>query len=453
VAQQALTENPVRGPRSYKFDLTIYSFHLTSHYIERRPACELVCVINTHMVPSKKQKIIISVERIVRTVIASHHIRNNALRASSPALRTADDRVVVPAAAFLAPAGAPAAFALFAAAAARKRLEPLGRFTRVAVAALLPLLLSPPATISSPSPITPPHPRSRSTRRRNGLGRFSSSRKSYVGGGRSAQGIVSSEVTVRVPLEEEHDDDDEDDEDEEDDEVVAFVVVVVRSSSSSGVPVASTSTRLTCARDDTDGRWRRLVRCAGGAGAVREGTSTAVDWDCARVDAPTDLRFEGDLGADLARVSVDPEAAACITSGLRFEGDLVAPTSSWLPSSSTLSKSNIFANPRLWPTLGESTRISISLAGVGVARGSPVAVRTTPFIADAGGNAGGAIRSAADSSGRRVGRVGEVIFGRGVFCMSLVSCASGARMFFTSSKGVLSFFCPVRDVRAATEWH
>jgi len=390
-------------------------------------------------------------------VITSLHIRNNALRASSPALRTADDRVVVPVVAFLAPAGAPAAFALFAAAAARKRLEPLGRFTRAAVAALLLLLLLPPATISSPSPspITPPHPRSRSTRRRNGLGRFSSSRKSYVGGGRGAQGIVSSDVTVRVPLEEEYDDDDEDDEDEDedDDEVVAFVVVIVRSSSSSGVPAASTSTRLTGARDDTDGRRRRVVRCAGGAGAVREGTGTSLDWDCARVDGPTDLRFDGDLGADLARVNVDPEAAACITSGLRFEGDLVAPTSSWLPSSSTLSKSNIFANPRLWPTLGESARISINLAGAGVARGSPVAVRTTPFIADAGGNAGGARRSAADSSGRRVGRVGEVIFGRGVFCMSLVSCASGARMFFTSSKGVLSFFGPVYDVRAAAEWH
>ena len=93
-------------------------------------------------------------------------------------------------------------------------------------------------------------------------------------------------------------------------------------------------------------------------------------------------------------------------SGRRFEGDVlvgVAPTSSFggiVSSSSSLSKSNIFANPRLvLPILGVSTKISTSLVpGVGVASGSPVSVSMTPFIADARGNAGGAMRSAGVSN-------------------------------------------------------
>ena len=65
-------------------------------------------------------------------------------------------------------------------------------------------------------------------------------------------------------------------------------------------------------------------------------------------------------------------------------------------------------------------------------------------MADAMGNAGGAKRSLGVSKGRRVGRVGEAALGRGVLCGSLVvSCASGARMFFTSSSGVFSFLGPV----------
>jgi len=81
---------------------------------------------------------------------------------------------------------------------------------------------------------------------------------------------------------------------------------------------------------------------------------------------------------------------------------------------------------------------------------SPVAVRMTPFMADASGNGDGGIRSGGFSNARRVWRVGEVVLGRGVFCESLVSCTSGASMFFTSSNGVLSFFGPIQHVNAST---
>ena len=58
---------------------------------------------------------------------------------------------------------------------------------------------------------------------------------------------------------------------------------------------------------------------------MREGTRVAVPWDCARVDVPSGLLFEGDLGAWVW---------AATTLGLLFEGDLVglgiaAPASSW----------------------------------------------------------------------------------------------------------------------------
>lgn len=166
-----------------------------------------------------------------------------------------------------------------------------------------------------------------------------------------------------------------------------------------------------------DGRRRRLGRRAGGAGAVREGTSTAVACSCVFFVALTDLGFEGDLCTELARVNVrlgaEPSVSFCFlvmtVSGRRFEGDIlvedapVNPTSSWGvldSSSSTLSKSNIFANPSLLSLiLGVSTKISTSLVpGVGVASGSPVSVSMTPFIADARGNAGGAMRSAGVSN-------------------------------------------------------
>lgn len=151
---------------------------------------------------------------------------------------------------------------------------------------------------------------------------------------------------------------------------------------------------------------------------MREGTGAAVACDCVFLDAPTDLRFEGDLCTESARLDIclgpEPSVSFCVllmaASGRRFEGDIlvgvvpVVPTSSWglVSSSSSLSKSNIFANPRLlFPILGVSTKISISTSlvpGAGVASGSPVSVSMTPFIADATGNAGGAMRSAGVSN-------------------------------------------------------
>ena len=181
-----------------------------------------------------------------------HHIRSNALRASSPALRT-DVLVIVPVAVSALPlppaATLPAAFALFAAAATRKRLAPLGRFNRVIVAEPPLLALAPRDTISTFIPIampTPPSPRSRSKRRRNGLGRFSSSFRSYFGVAGGAHDIVSSGVTVpQVPEDEEEDDDDDDDDDTDDEEEEGGAVpVAVIVASWSGVFVAVASTRF-----------------------------------------------------------------------------------------------------------------------------------------------------------------------------------------------------------------
>lgn len=168
---------------------------------------------------------------------------------------------------------------------------------------------------------------------------------------------------------------------------------------------------------------------------------------------PTGLPLEGDLGAGAAAWVWEATASGLLLDGDLVGVDIAAPALSWLFSSSALSKSNIFANPRLWPTPGESTRISTSFAGAGVTRDSPVAVRITPFMADTTGNAGGAKRSAGVSRGRRVERVGEIVLGWGVLCGPLVSCASGARMFFTSSNGVFSLFCPVRHVRTPPKCH
>lgn len=221
-------------------------------------------------------------------------------------------------------------------------------------------------------------------------------------------GLVSSDVIVPVLPEDDKDDDDDDEEDEED-EGGTTLVVIVASRSGVSVPVAST-------RFEMDGRRRRLGRRAGGAGAVREGTGAVVACNCVFVDAPTDLRFEGDLCTESARVNIrlGPELSVsfCVlvmaVSGRRFEGDflvgvvLIIPASSWggLVSSSSVSKSNIFANPRLLlPILGVSIKISTSLVpGVGVATGSPVSVSMTPFIADARGNASSAMRSAGVSN-------------------------------------------------------
>jgi hypothetical protein len=99
-----------------------------------------------------------------------------------------------------------------------------------------------------------------------------------------------------------------------------------------------------------DGRRRRLGRRAGGAGAVREATGAAVACNCVFVDAPTDLRFEGDLCTEPVRVNIclGAESSASFRVlvmaelGRRFEGDIlvgVVPVSSGglVSSSSSLS--------------------------------------------------------------------------------------------------------------------
>jgi hypothetical protein len=146
-----------------------------------------------------------------------------------------------------------AALALFAAAVARKRLAPLGRFTRPIVP-LLPFLGN--ISVSIPIPII----RSRSTRRRNGLGRFSSLCMSYIGSGGCAEVAESLKETVWVLPDEDEDDDDEDDDDDDDEEEEPVFVVVIVGSSGFAESAADASTRLIWVREDTDGRRRRLVR-------------------------------------------------------------------------------------------------------------------------------------------------------------------------------------------------
>jgi hypothetical protein len=176
-------------------------------------------------VPSRERKVSAK-KRATKHI--TYHIRNSVLRASSPALRTTDDRPALPtvSAPLVPTAGAPAALALFAAAAARSRFAPLGRFTRVSV-------------------VAPARGGSRSMRRRNGLGRFSSSCKSYVGG------AAASLVTVRVVP-----DDDEDDDDDEGGGG-GFAVMEVGAIVSRGSEGSLAA--LVRVREDTEGRRRRRV--------------------------------------------------------------------------------------------------------------------------------------------------------------------------------------------------
>ena len=97
-------------------------------------------------------------------------------------------------------------------------------------------------------------------------------------------------------LDDEDEDDDDEDEEEEAEEDggggraemdnVEDGAVVFRGSE---VPAGA----LARVREDTDGRRRRLAGWEGGAGAERVGTGRAAARDPA--DAPTDLRFDGDL--------------------------------------------------------------------------------------------------------------------------------------------------------------
>lgn len=114
----------------------------------------------------------------------------------------------------------------------------------------------------------------------------------------------------------------------------------------------------------------------------------------------------------------------------RFEGEGGIPSSSesLAPSSASASKSNIFAKSR--PTFGELT--NRSSAGAGVARGCPVCVRITPFIAE-GAHSGGRVEL-------RLTGVSTVTQSRDVRCSRIRQCSSvrGASKFFISSKGALS---------------
>lgn len=171
---------------------------------------------------------------------------------------------------------------------------------------------------------------SRSTRFKKGLGRFSSSEKSYSGAGGDDCGTVTDDFPARPECE----------------DVDRFTLAAVRAATAGDdAPVGSDvgPGRVTDRR--IDGRRKR------DGGAVE---------DCAGaccVGVESDFRTEGDGGSS-ASVSSSPSD----------------------PSSECSSKSNIFA--KLSPTFGELTKRLANSAGEGVATVSPVAVKTTPFIAE-----------------------------------------------------------------------
>jgi len=112
------------------------------------------------------------------------------------------------------------------------------------------------------------------------------------------------------------------------------------------------------------------------------------------------------------------------------------------------SKSKIF--PKFSPTFGDLLKSLTSSAGEGVARISPVVVRTTPFIAEGIKSEGRArvtgvsiaVDGNCDERGRGVGwDDGWVSNLRRRCCWVGVACATrerGSRRFFTSSNGFLS---------------
>jgi len=83
-----------------------------------------------------------------------------------------------------------------------------------------------------------------------------------------------------------------------------------------------------------------------------------------------------DFNSDFARSRIEGEGGRSLASDLSSARS--DPSS---PPSSPFSKSNIFV--KFKPTLGELMNKFVSSAGVGVARASPVVVKTTPFIAEA----------------------------------------------------------------------
>lgn len=199
---------------------------------------------------------------------------------------------------------------------------------------LLGLLLKP-ALLSVAAPVD--IVRSRSTRFKNGLGKFSSSDKSYSGGEGDECGT----------------------------EFVLFVVAPV----------------------DVDGRFV-LDDDTLFTGDIRPGRSEVEAGSPGRC---VDRRIEGRRNRDGGATTDNDCCDWIIDDGgsafARIEGDGGGPSASESksPSSPALSpsspKSKILA--KFKPTFGELTNKFASSAGVGVANASPVAVKMTPFIADA----------------------------------------------------------------------
>jgi len=217
------------------------------------------------------------------------------------------------------------ALAALAAATALSRFPPLG------------LLFGP--LVRSGGPGTPGSIAfSLSTRFRNGLGKFSSSEKSYSGSGDDGCGTVADRLGIAV-------------EDEGRLEQIPFVGGAgadnpVGSEVDAGSPGRCMDRRI-------EGRRRRV------GGTPLDESRCCVDFD----SDFTRSRIEGEGGGPSASDS----------SSARSD-----PSS---PSPPPFSKSNIFV--KFKPTLGELMNRFVSSAGVGVARASPVVVKTTPFIAEA----------------------------------------------------------------------
>jgi hypothetical protein len=262
-----------------------------------------------------------------------HYCLNKALRASSPAfLALVTEGLVrlflmLP---FPALAGSKAtaftfALAALAAATALRWFPPLG------------LLFGP--LFLSGTPLIPGSTLfSFSTRLRNGLGRFSSSEKSYSGSGDEGCGTVADLLGAAAA-----------DDEGRLEEIVfdggARADNPVGSEVDAGSPGRWTDRRM-------EGRRRRV----GGTPADESRCCIDFDSDFAR------SRIEGEGGGPSTSDSSSPRSD---------------PSS---PSPFLFSKSNIFA--KFKPTLGEFTNKFVSSAGVGVVRVSPVAVKTTPFIAE-----------------------------------------------------------------------
>lgn len=189
-----------------------------------------------------------------------------------------------------------------------------------------------------------------SIRFRKGLGRFSSSEKSYSGAvGDASMGIVADLFIVGAAEEE---------------DVVATAADEARFEANGAAPDKSPVGSEVEAGGFVRCRDRRI-----------EGLRRRVAGAAAKV---ADEELELDEEELLDSRCVETGSALCI------KGEGGGPSASDSPSSPKpsppSSKSNIFA--KLSPSLGELAKMFVISPGAGVASVSPVAVRTTPFIAD-----------------------------------------------------------------------